>query len=371
MSRLRSGIAAALLAGLASAVVAQPPTPPTPPTPAPTPAPAPAPAPTPPAAPTPPPAAAPTPAPTPAPTTTTTADGKQTFALKLEKDKPFYEEMTTSVTQAIKVQGQDLTQKQDQTFSFEWTPVRQDGDKWVLKQKITAVKMNIDISGNPISYDSSNEAASGATGNPGLTDFFKNLKGSEFTVTLGKDNKVEKVDGRDDFIKKLSAGNNQLDGLLKKVLTDEALKQMTDPTFGLIPAQPKAVGETWESPKTTLALGPIGSYEVSYKFTYKGKEGANEKVEVVPTLVYKAPTENTDGLLFRIKGGDLKSTGTKPGTILYDAKAGRIVEATIPVELRGTLKVTIGGADTDVELSQTQTTTIKMTDKPAAAPEKK
>lgn len=83
-----------------------------------------------------------------------TGQDKSRFELKIEKDKAFYQMMRTDVTQIIKVQGQDLTQKQDSTFYFKWTPEKQDGDKWSLKQKIEGLKMNIDISGNPISYDS-------------------------------------------------------------------------------------------------------------------------------------------------------------------------------------------------------------------------
>ena len=81
------------------------------------------------------------------------AQDKQKFELKLEKDKPFYQKLSTTVNQVIKVQSQDLTQKQDSTFYFKWTPEKHDGDKWILKQKIEGLAMSIDISGNPITYD--------------------------------------------------------------------------------------------------------------------------------------------------------------------------------------------------------------------------
>jgi len=295
---------------------------------------------------------------------TVTAQDKATFAIKLEKDKAFYQKMSTTVTQIIKVQGQDLTQKQDSTFFFKWTPDKQDGDKWVVKQKVEGVVMSIDISGNPITYDSTKKDQPGSAGNPGLMDFFKNLDGSEFAVTLNtKDWKVEKVDGKDEFVKKLGAGSTQMDSLLKKIMTDDALKQMADPTYGLIPDGPKAVNDTWEK-KQTLNLGPIGSYDVTYKFTYKGKEPGKtlDRIEVAPSLTYKAPTEAADGLLFKIKAGTLESkpldAGQKPSVVLFNATTGRIESATISLKLKGDLTVTIGGTDTKVELEQTQTTTV-------------
>jgi hypothetical protein len=311
-----------------------------------------------------------------------TGQDKSRFELKIEKDKAFYQMMRTDVTQVIKVQGQDLTQKQDSTFYFKWTPEKQEGDKWTLKQKIEGLKMNIDISGNPISYDSTKKDQPGSGGNPGLMDFFKNLEGAEFGVTLNtKTWAVEKVDGKDDFVKKLGAGNAQMDSLLKKIMTDDALKQMADPTHNLIPDAPKAAKETWEK-KTTLGLGPIGSYEVNYKFTYAGKDAAKkhlDRIDVATTLTYKPPTEATDGLLFKIKDGKITSKEPKAGQtsyVLYNAATGRVEEAKIFLELRGDLTVTIGGTDSKVELDQTQVTTIEggnetflKTD--AAAPPKK
>ena len=301
---------------------------------------------------------------------TVSAQEKSAFALKLEKDKAFYQKMATTVSQVIKVQGQDLTQKQDSTFYFKWTPDKQEGDKWVVKQKIEGLVMSIDISGNPITYDSTKKDQPGSAGNPGLMDFFKNLDGSEFAVTLNtKDWKVEKVDGKDEFVKKLGAGSAQMDSLLKKIMTDDALKQMSDPTYGLIPDQPKAVNDTWEK-KQTLNLGPVGSYDVAYKFTYKGKEAgkALDRVEVVPSLTYKAPAEATEGLLFRIKSGTMESKpldpGQPPSVILYNPATGRIEKATISLKLRGELTVAIGGTDTKVELEQTQTTTIDSSNDP-------
>jgi len=301
------------------------------------------------------------------------------FELKFKNEKgeltPFYQEMSTDVTQVIKVQGQDLTQKQKSTFWYQWTPIKEekvkegneDVIKWTVKQKIEGLEMNIDISGNPINYSSKAEAT-GSAGNPGLLEFFKNLKDSEFTATLGKNYKVEKVEGKDLFIQKLGAGSAQMDALLKKVMTDDALKEMTDPTYKLFPDGPKKPGDKWEK-TTKLSLGPIGSYDLVYKLTYVGpeKEGANkdkDKIEIETVITYAAPKDNPDGLLFRIKDGSkLTSDPAKSkGTVIYDPKTQRIESAEININLKGELIVVIGGTDTKVELTQEQKTTIKTKD---------
>ena len=132
------------------------------------------------------------------------AQEKATLAWKFEKDKPFFQEMTTTARQSMKVMGQDVTQNQTQTFYFAWTPEKKDGDTWIIKQKIEGVAMEIEIGGNKISYDSQ---AKEQQQNP-LTDFFKALVGQEFKLTITKDAKdglkVTKVEGRKEFVDNLA-----------------------------------------------------------------------------------------------------------------------------------------------------------------------
>ncbi len=299
------------------------------------------------------------------------AQDKQSFPLKLEKDKAIYQKTDTIVAQIIKVQGQDLTQKQQSTFFYKWTPEKIEGDKATLKQKVEGLFMSIDISGNPIIYDSAKKEPAGSASNPGLMDFFKGLEGTEFNVTLNtKTYAVEKVDGKEELAKKLGAGSAQMDSLLKKILTDDSLKQMADPTAGLLPDAVRAVGDKWDR-KSTLNLGPVGSYEVKYEFTYKGKDEKLkhlDRIEVNPTITFKAPTEATEGLLFKIKSGTLESKPLDPhqekSVILYNSALGLIEKATISLKLEGELLVAIGGSDTKVALSQLQTTTVEQQNSP-------
>ena len=304
------------------------------------------------------------------------AQDKVNLTWKFEKDKPFYQEMTTKTTQSIKVMGMDVNQVQEQTFYFKWTPMKQEGDKWVLRQTIEGVKMKIDIAGNPISFDSTSSNPAGGTGgaNTALSEFFKALVGSEFTLTLNtKTMKVEKIEGREEFLKKLGSANQAMEPLLKRILSDEALKQMADPTFGMFPGGDKKVGDTWKVP-VTLNLGPIGSYENTYTYTFKGKDPKSkdlDRIEVEATLNYKPPTDSAEGLPFKIKSADLKSKDKQtPGVVLFNPKTGRLVSSDMTVKLGGTLEIEIGNTTAKVELQQDQTTAIKTADK-SFLPEKK
>src|SRR5262249_46542312 len=149
--------------------------------------------------------------------------------------------------------------------------------------------------------------------------------------------------------------NQQMEPLLKKILSEEALKQMADPTFGIQPGKPVAKGDSWTR-TSTLSLGPIGSYKGDYKYTYEGQDDKNKdlaKIKIDTTLTYQPPTDTGEGLPFRIKTADLKSKNAK-GTALFDVKKGRLERSEQSLELEGTLDIEIGGMSTKVDLKQTQ-----------------
>ena len=290
------------------------------------------------------------------------AQEKSNLKWKFEKDKSFFQKMTTTTKQNMKVGDNEVKQDQAQTFYFSWTPIKQDGDTWELKQRIEGVTMSIDIGGNKIGYDSTKDT--GESANP-LSEFFKALKGSEFVITLNtKDNKVTKITGRDEFIRKMVVSNPQMQSLLDKILNEQALKDMAEPTFGAIPGHEVTKGDaksgTWKR-SSTFDLGPIGKYENTYTYTYEGKEKALDKIKVDLNLVYKAGESTAGGLPFKITSADLKSK-TAGGSILFDPIKGRVEKSSTNLTVDGSLTIEIGGQSTKVVLSQTQDTIVDTLD---------
>lgn len=284
---------------------------------------------------------------------------------KFENNTPFFQKMVTETKQTMKVQNQDVNQTQKQTFYFSWTPQKKEGDSWIIKQKIEGVAMDIDIGNQKITYDSTKGKDAG--GNNPLGEFFNALKDSEFTITLNtKDMKVTKVEGRDEFLKKLVQANPQMKPLLEQILSEKALIEMAEPTFAAIPGKEEAKGDTWKR-ESILDMGPIGKYENSYTYTFEGKEKNLEKIKVDTTLKYKEPGEapagqGNAGLPFKIKTADLKSSSAT-GVILFDPEKGWISKSDMKLDLNGKLGIEIGGQTTDVNLTQTQTSSVETSDK--------
>src|SRR5262249_9418654 len=158
-------------------------------------------------------------------------------------------------------------QKQKQVFYIKWSPQKADKGKWVVKQRIVGVKMDIDIGGNKINYDST----ANPPANP-MTDFFNALQKLDLTFTINQsDMKIEKIEGNKEFITALAKTNPQMEPLLKSILSEDALKKMAEPTLFAFPPEGKVKnGLKWVR-KSELDLGPIGKYTTKYDFTYGGK----------------------------------------------------------------------------------------------------
>ena len=182
---------------------------------------------------------------------------------------------------------------------------------------------------------------------------------------------VTKVEGREDFLDKLTTANQQMKPLLDQILSDKALMQMATPTFAALPNKEVAKGDHWDA-KSTLDMGPIGKYENTFTYTYDGKntggkDDAEKKwdaISVTTKLKYTPPADKTQagGLPFKIKSADLTSTDAK-GNVYYDADKGRVARSMMSLKLGGTLSIEIGGQATPVKLDQTQETTVDTSDK--------
>lgn len=290
--------------------------------------------------------------------TTPPAGGKNEFKAFDGKDA-FYQEVYTKTTQKMTVQGQDVTQTQEQTFVIQWTPKGKKDSDYEVEQKVVGVKMKIDIGGNKIEYDSGVEPGKQAK-NP-MTDFFTALMSQPLTFTISSDLKVKKIDGRTDFIKKLSDTNPAIKTLLDTIMSEDALTKMADPTWFAVPPEKAQQGEKW-SKTSELKLGPIGKYETTFNFTLNKTDDKKANIDVSADLKYTAPTEKeSTGLPFKIQSATLKSTEPGKGTAVFDRVLGRIESSELTMKLEGDLKIEVGNMSTDIKLTQEQTSKTKTT----------
>src|SRR5262249_51114933 len=158
--------------------------------------------------------------------------------------------------------------------------------------------------------------------------------------------------------------NPAMKPLLEQILSEKALIEMADPTFAAAPGKDVKIGDKAWTKESKLDMGPIGTYDNTYEYSFAGKDDKNknlDKITVKTNLKYIPPDDKAaGGLPFKIKSADLKSSDAT-GTILFDAAKGRVESSEMSLKLKGNLSIEIGGQTTNVELTQDQKTTVKTT----------
>jgi hypothetical protein len=99
------------------------------------------------------------------------------------------------------------------------------------------------------------------------------------------------------------------------------------------------------------------------KFTYEGRSNKLDKINYeITDLKYEPPGANAGaGLPFKIKKVEVKSSSAK-GTILFNSDLGRMESSTGESKIAGKMLFDFIGQQVDVDLTQTQTSTIRTSD---------
>jgi hypothetical protein len=270
----------------------------------------------------------------------------------------------------MKFQNTEVVQAQSQAITARWTPKRQ-GDKddgWILDQKVEGLKTSVELGGNKIEFDSTK-----ASNIEGALSDFNLMVGAEFEVTLDSANRVLQIDGRKKIANKLLASRLEGEGLLlAQSIVEDGVSRFAETAFGALPGKPVRTGDSWTR-TAKVAGGSVGEFQAEYTYIYEGKEGDLDRIRVEVALKDPSPTDR-DGAPFKVKKADVKrSEGA--GLVLFDRDRGRVVRQELNLTLEGKLTAVLNGQESEVELSQTQKTTLRTMDanplQPAAGDDRK
>jgi hypothetical protein len=275
-----------------------------------------------------------------------------------ELNKPFWEEQKTENCQAITVHGQEVVQRHSETLYLKWTPRQKGVDYWLVDYEIVGVKIDVRFGGNEIVYDSfeKNQVLS--------TDLGKGLLNTRHRLKIINDPidgmKVTEVEDLGAPANKQPAGNQQAKPRLEQRFAKENLSAHFLLTKACFPRSEEEFKKGSWSYSAVWNVMHMGKFETAYTFTLNSSD--KNKVDIAAKLKYSAPTLADPALPFAIKKGEMTSEKGS-GTATLDTKAGRIAEASLQLHFKGTLTVDIAGMETEVELSQVRTMTVKSLDR--------
>jgi RNA polymerase sigma factor (sigma-70 family) len=287
------------------------------------------------------------------------------LAWKFEKGKTFYHTMTTTTEQTMQITGNNVKQSQQLVFITSWTPVRTDKNgNWVLRQTFEGVKGHVTIAGQDSEWDSTKQESKSALG-----EFYDALVGAVLEVTLDEEYRITRIEGREELAKKLGRLNPPSADLVKSILGENALRDWYERSFRALHRDRVEAGDTWKR-RYRQDNGPMGSYDTTLKYTYKGTQGGFQRVDIQSTMKYVPPDKESEKS-FEITGSQMKRMEGS-GTILYDPKAGRIAKMELDENVEGDLTIAISNQTTKVGFVQVQKTVLETSDtSPVAQPKPK
>lgn len=274
------------------------------------------------------------------------AYGQTTLEWKFKEGDKFYVEETNDMKQSITfiALNKEIKQNSKTTILSSYTvkKVAAAGKEVTLVQKIE----NVDVK-------TSGDSLGGT-----MEKVLEKLQGAVFTFTL-KNGQVTKLEGYNDFIKKLADGDETTATFAKELLSEELIKMGLDGTFGNLPDKAVKADDVW-SKNSTVPLGPLGSFKTTNDYTFKDQDKDGAHITYKMKMKYEAPKAGgAFGGLLTIVKSTLKSDNGK-GTIDFDAEKGRLIRASNSMVMRGGMTVEAMGNRLELSLNVDQSTSTRV-----------
>jgi hypothetical protein len=285
---------------------------------------------------------------------------------KFQENEKAAIETTTTLQQTLSINGMDIDTQSEQTVTVQSETGKRQGDGTLpLMMTIQSMKANINLPGG-ISANFDSEAPAAKEENPTLamvTDIFKAMVGSTYTINLDKDGKAVSVAGVEKSLDKARNLNPQAAEALEGQLNTEAIKSRFNEELAKFPAKPVNKGETWTgTDHNNLGGGQSLTYERTYEYlgTVEKDGKTLDKIGVKATSVkYAMDSPNSP---VKVSKSDLKVESSE-GTILFDREAGYTVSEHIRTQITGTMTLDANGqeipANLDLTIEQNETVTPK------------
>lgn len=190
----------------------------------------------------------------------------------------------------------------------------------------------------------------------------KKFEGASFTITLNPKMEVVKLEGYEDFMKRIAGEDEQAAMFVKMSMNEETIKRSLDQLFAVTPDKSVSVGDTWKR-NATIPMGPLGTLKADSSYKYEGKDGALDKIAFEAKLGYEKPKADAGGpaMPFKLLKADIKSDKLK-GMLKFDAAKGRLADSESSVNLEMKMTIEAAGNEVEMEMRQEIKSSMKVSD---------
>lgn len=284
----------------------------------------------------------------------TEPSGPVTMRLKWQPGRQYDQEMTMAQTSKMSEPG--VAQTVDQTMNmiqrYSITALRTTTNGGMeLELKFTGQQVNGTFNGRTVlDFDSARPESQDGK-NP-AAPLFRKMIGVRIKYVLDANGKVVQIEGLQDALKQMSAGDPQAEALMKGLLSEETIKQWVERGEGL-PGKPVKVGDSWPV-KIELKNAQAGTVKMEMTYTFKGwQEHDGHKcalLDFTGTITSHPGASSTNAPQITMDNGKIS------GKTWFDPDQGMVLETTSEQGL--TLKTSAGGKGLNSQMRQNVSTRL-------------
>jgi hypothetical protein len=258
--------------------------------------------------------------------------------------------------------NQPGSMKQDMTMGQKYalTVLKEDASGGhEVEMEFLSARMSMVMGGKTmLDYDSDKKPGSGKT-NPmagPVAAMFQKIIGAKIQYSLDASNEVEKIEGVDELVDRLSSGGqaDALAPLKSTMFSKDHFKQMMSANRFM---PPKAVqpGDTWPV-KQSFEMGPLGTMVINFDCTFQNWEQRGKRtcarIEFQGTLKSTPSTNaNPTGMSMSILDGN------SSGVSWFDPELGITIDMTMNQDIKMAMTMPVNARGNAAAAARTQTMT--------------
>lgn len=243
--------------------------------------------------------------------------------------------MTNNIDQEMIGQKMKIDQKMEMVFLYQVLDILPNSN-FLIEYSMQNMKMDMNVNGQQIIMD-----ANGDSGNP-MNAALKGIVGNKLKIELNKMGQVERVEGLEEYAKKLSE-NPQLARSMQMFLDERNFKSFIGQPFNYFPENGITKGDKWIS---TMKLQSLMNMEISMNFEVADIKPDQIDLNVTSDINTDVPLEQMGMKM------DAKVTGTQNGTMVIDPTDGwmRSSDLTQKFDMKMKMKNPQSGEDMEIPM---------------------
>lgn len=255
--------------------------------------------------------------------------GPVELKLKWTPNERVVQDLDMKIKTEMSIPGQPAPMQQDvtmgQKFALTVLQATPDGGHEVEMEYLSS-RMGMEQGGKTMmNFDSTKKSADDAK-NP-IAGIFDKIVGSKIRFYLDASNNVERIDGADEMMNRLSAGRKASDiAPFKSMFSESYFKQMMSSSL-FLPPKPVSPGDSWPV-KMEFPMDPLGTLVLDYTFTLERWEQHGQRncarMEFQGTIQTKpGPEASATGMAMSIQDGNAS------GVSWFDPELGITIDSDI------------------------------------------